>query len=181
MGEFFEKLDDKLREFIKEQHVFFTATAAEACRINLSPKGMDLFRVLDEKTVAYLDVTGSSNETAAHIENDGRMTIMMCSFTAKPRILRLYGRGRIIRQRDAAWDSVHARFDAQAGERQIIALDIESVQTSCGYGVPFYEFKGHRDTMKKWNEAKGPEGIAAHWKEHNVVSIDGLPTHLLSD
>ena len=181
MSEFFTELNEQTEQFIAEQHMFFTASAAEETRINLSPKGMDTFQVLDRNTVAYLDVTGSGNETAAHIRQDGRLTIMFCGFTAKPNILRLYGRGQVIGQRDSAWKEYRSHFEAFAGERQIIVLNIESVQTSCGYAVPHYEYRGDRDTLSKWAERKGPEGIAAYSKERNAVSIDGLPTEFGED
>lgn len=179
MAQFYDQLDDKLIEFIGEQRMFFTATAAEGTRINLSPKGMDCFRVIDDRTVAYLDMTGSGNETSAHIEHDGRLTIMMCSYGPKPWILRLYGRGEVIRRRDPRWAEFGAKFDPISGHRQYIALHIESIQTSCGYAVPRYEFISHRDTLAKWAESKGEDGLAEYWSQKNVKSIDGLPTFLL--
>ena len=177
MAKFFERLDDQLRSFIGEQKVFFTATAPEDGRINLSPKGMDTFRCLDERTAAYLDLTGSGNEAAAHLAADGRMTIMMCSFSERPLIMRLYGRGRVVRPRDAEWDALRAHFPAFPGERQIIVLDLESAQTSCGFAVPVYELKGERQMLVEWTLKKGEDGIRRYRREKNRVSIDGLPTY----
>lgn len=162
-----------------EQKLFFTATAPSTGRINLSPKGMDTFRCLDLKTVAYLDLTGSGNESAAHLLENGRMTIMFCSFSDKPLILRLYGIGRVVRQRDEEWLNLHSRFHPTVGERQIIVLKIKSVQTSCGFAVPIYELKEERTQLAEWAMKKGEEGIKNYWEEKNQTSIDGLPTHLL--
>ena len=178
MAKFFSELDDSLRSFIGGQKLFFTATAAGEGRINLSPKGMDTFRCLDPRTVAYLDLTGSGNETAAHLRADGRMTVMFCSFSEQPLILRLYGRGRVVRPADAEWDGLRGRFPDLPGERQIIVLDIESGQTSCGFAVPVYELKEERQTLSEWALKKGDEGIRQYWKEKNQTSIDGLPTRL---
>ena len=181
MAAFFKKLDDPLKQFIGAQQMFFTASAAEGARINLSPKGMDTFRIFDDATVGYLDFTGSGNETSAHIERDGRLTIMMCSFGAKPQILRLYGRGRVIRRRHPDWDRFRSHFEEAQGDRQVILLDIELIQTSCGYAVPRYEFNGHRDTLMKWIESTGKEKLEVYWEKKGQVSLDGLPTGLLRD
>jgi hypothetical protein len=181
MAKFYFQLDDALQSFICEQKIFFTATAPIEGRINLSPKGMDTFRCLDNKTVAYLDLTGSGNETAAHLIENGRMTIMFCSFSEKPLILRLYGQGRAVRRRDEEWQNLHAQFCPMLGERQIIVLDIESVQTSCGFAVPVFELKKERPTLTEWAARKGEEGIEKYWEEKNQVSIDKLPTHLFKD
>ncbi len=178
MAKFFSELNDTLRAFIGEQKIFFTATAHAEGRINLSPKGMDTFRCLDAQRVAYLDLTGSGNETAAHLLADGRMTIMFCSFSERPLILRIYGRGRVVRPRDAEWEELHARFDPMSGERQIVVLEVESAQTSCGFAVPVYELKEERGMLTEWTEKKGPQGIEDYWREKNQTSIDGLPTHL---
>lgn len=181
MAKFFSELDDTLRGFIAEQKVFFTATAPADGRINLSPKGMDTFRCLGPRRVAYLDLTGSGNETAAHLRADGRLTIMFCSFTDRPLILRLYGRGRVVRPTDAGWAELHELFPRLPGERQIVVLDVDSGQTSCGWGVPVYELKGERAQLLEWAEAKGDAGIRDYWAEKNSVSIDGLPTGVAAD
>jgi len=180
MAKFYEQLNDSLRQFIAAQQMFFTATAPSKGRINLSPKGMDTFRCIDNRTVAYLDVTGSGNETAAHLQENGRMTMMFCSFDRDPLILRLYGEGRVIFPRDEEWQDLYPLFEKLPGERQIMVLAIESVQTSCGYGVPLYEFKGERPTLKAWAQKKGETGITQYWEKKNKTSIDGLPTNILS-
>ena len=181
MAKFYSALNDDLRAFIARQQLFFTASAAPAGRINLSPKGLDSLRCLDDHTVAYLDLTGSGNETAAHLRADGRLTLMFCSFDAQPLILRLYGRGRVVRPRDADWPALLQHFNPLPGARQIIVLTLEGAQTSCGYGVPRYQLIGERETLRRWAENKGPQGIADYWRDKNQVSIDGLPTHLLED
>jgi len=182
MAKFYETLTPDLQRFIAEQKIFFVATAPREGRINLSPKGMDTFRCLDERNVGYLDVTGSGNETAAHLEENGRITFMFCSFGEKPLILKLYGRGRVIRPRDPAWQEWHGHFPVMPGERQIILMELHSAQTSCGYGVPVVEgILRERETLRRWAEKKGEEGIRRYWERNNLTSIDGLPTHLLDD
>lgn len=181
MAKFYSELPDVLQRFIQEQKLFFTATAPNQGRINLSPKGIDTFRCLDPNTVAYLDLTGSGNESAAHLQQNGRMTIMFCSFSEKPLILRLYGQGRTIRPRYPDWSKFYNLFDPQPGARQIVVLKIDSVQTSCGYGVPMFEFLQERPTLSEWAHKKGESGIHQYWEAKNQTSIDGLPTHLLAD
>jgi len=181
MAKFYTELNDTLRTFITEQKMFFVATAPTRGRINLSPKGLDTLRTLDDRTVAYLDVTGSGNETAAHLLEDGRMTMMFCSFSGSPLIVRLHGRGRVVHQRDEEWPVLYALFEELPGARQIMVMDIDSVQSSCGQGVPVYDFKRERDMLPREAEARGPDGIEAYQKEYNLVSIDGLPTNLMSD
>ena len=178
MAKFQPQLNETLIKFIGEQKMFFTASAPNSGRINLSPKGIDTFRCLDKRTVAYLDLTGSGNETAAHLSENGRMTIMFCSFSDKPLILRLYGQGEVIGRNHQDWLRLHTFFPPVTGERQIIVLHIETLQTSCGFGVPVYELVEERDKLIKWAEQKGEDGIAIYWKEKNQISIDGLPTGL---
>jgi hypothetical protein len=181
MARFYPGLNDSHRAFIAQQKIFFTATAPASGRINLSPKGMDSFRVLDEKTAGYLDLTGSGNETAAHLRDNGRFTLMFCSFESEPLILRLYGRGEVIRRQDADWAQWRPAFPDLPGERQIMLIHIDSVQTSCGYAVPLMDYQGERDTLARWAEKKGTVGLLDYWREKNSVSIDGLPTGLLED
>ena len=177
MAKFLDVIDEKISRFISEQQMFFTASAPDGGgRVNLSPKGIDTFRCLDEKTVAYLDLTGSGNETAAHITENGRLTIMFCSFAGNPLILRLYGRGEVIHQSSEKWKDLSVRFDSFVGTRQIVVLHVESLQTSCGFGVPVYEFKKERNQLLEWAERKGDDGINTYWQEKNQTSIDGLPT-----
>ncbi|MGB7413187.1 MAG: pyridoxamine 5'-phosphate oxidase family protein [Thermosynechococcaceae cyanobacterium] len=179
MAKFYPELTEQLLEFIRQQQIFFAASAPEQGRVNLSPKGMDTFRCLGPREVAYLDLTGSGNETSAHLGQNGRLTIMFCSFTGPPLILRLYGQGRVIRPRDADWSDYLQHFEALPGQRQIILLAIESVQTSCGFGVPQYEFSGHRDRLLQWAEQKGDAGLEEYRAAKNQTSIDGLSTGLL--
>ncbi len=184
MAKFYSRLNDTLRAFIGGQKIFFTATAPAEGRINLSPKGMDTFRCLDEGRVAYLDLTGSGNETAAHLLADGRLTLMFCAFEGPPLILRLYGRSRILRRGGPEYTRLLASDFGGVeplGARQMVQLDIELVQTSCGYGVPLYEYTGERPTLIKWAEAKGPEGLKTYRRQKNTRSLDGLPTGLSED
>lgn len=176
MAKFYSTLNDDLKNFIARQHMFFTATATADGRINLSPKGLESFRILDDSRVAYLDLTGSSAETAAHLRADGRLTIMFCSFEGEPLILRLYGRGRVVAPTDPDWARLAPQFQTIAGERCIIVLELESLQTSCGFGVPHYRFEGQREELVRWAEKKGEAGLADYRREKNRVSIDGLPT-----
>jgi hypothetical protein len=178
MAKFYTHLEEGLQSFIAGQKVFFTATAPEEGRINLSPKGMDTFRCLDEgRRVAYLDLTGSGNETAAHLSENGRMTVMFCSFSEQPLILRIYGRGRVVLPEDEEWAALRPHFPALPGERQIVLLDVESAQTSCGFAVPVYELKEERQRLVEWTLSKGEDGIRDYRREKNQVSIDGLPVY----
>lgn len=179
MAKFYSELTDTLREFIAQQHIFFTASAPNDGRVNLSPKGVNTFRCIDDNTVAYLDLTGSGNETSAHLIENGRLTIMFCSFTEQPLILRLYGQGTVIRPRDTEWQSLYSLFEPLPGTRQIIKLNIDSVQTSCGLGVPLYQYEGDREKLIHWAEKKGKDGVRQYWHDKNQTSIDGLPTYLL--
>src|SRR5271169_1853234 len=154
MAEFLEALNDKLIAFIEAQPIFFIASAAREGRVNLSPKGLDTFRVLGPNLVAYLDLTGSGNETAAHAFNEGRATIMFCSFTRNPLVLRLYGRARTGAPGSALWRQYAERFDALPGARQIVAFDIESCQTACGFGVPLMKLERTRTTLTDYWTAK---------------------------
>lgn len=173
-----DHIGKRIQKFISKQKIFFVATATDKSRINLSPKGMDSFRVMDEKRVLWLNLTGSGNETAAHLDVDGRITIMFCSFEGAPMILRLYGKGKVINPNDKEWSSAVGQFPKQAGTRQIIDIDIEAVQTSCGMSIPMYDFKEDRLELDEWAQNKGEEGIKEYWKEKNEVSIDGIPTKI---
>ena len=180
MAKFFDALSDRLIAFIEAQHLFFVASApaGAAGRVNVSPKGMDTLRVVDPRTIAYLDLTGSGAETAAHVAENGRLTFMWCSFGEAPLILRAYGRGEIVRPSDPAWAEWAARFPALPGARQIVVLHVESGQTSCGFAVPRYALEAERPTLVEWAENRGSDGIAAYQRERNALSIDGLPTGL---
>ncbi|WP_017326558.1 pyridoxamine 5'-phosphate oxidase family protein [Synechococcus sp. PCC 7336] len=179
MAKIYSELTPPLERFIAKQHLFFTGTAPLASNgsINVSPKGIDTFRCLNNNTVAYLDLTGSGNETAAHLSENGRLTIMFCSFAEKPTILRLYGKGRVVRSQDADWQDLYRHFDSIPGERQIVVLAIQRVQTSCGFGVPLFEYKQQRNELIAWAERKGAEGLEAYRQKNNQTSVDGLPAY----
>ncbi len=178
MARFFEQLTPELTAFIGRQRLFFVATAPREGRVNVSPKGMDSLRVLDAKTVAYLDLTGSGAETAAHVQENGRLTLMCCSFEAEPLILRLYGRGELLRPDLPSWAALKARFPDHPGARQIVVLHVEAVQTSCGFGVPLYDHAGERGELAAWAQRKGEAGLREYRRQKNALSIDGLPTGL---
>lgn len=174
MADFYDYLTEAQIAFIARQQMFFTATAHQTGRINCSPKGMDTFRVLSPNSVAYLDLTGSGIETAAHLQHDGRITLMLCSFEQKPNILRIYGRGRVIRPEHAEWRELIPHFDEIRGQRQIVVVMVESTQDSCGFAVPRYEFIETRTTLVRKRETESDEAIAAKIAA-NTHSIDGLP------
>jgi hypothetical protein len=176
MSKFFDTITPELAKFIRAQPVFFVATAAPEARINLSPKGMDTFRVLDKKRVAYLDLTGSGNETAAHLMHDGRITIMFCAFDKNAEIARIYGRGAVVRPTDERWPKLIAHFPKLSGVRQIMEIRVESAMTSCGYGVPRMREMTERDTLEKYWTTRGEEKKAQYQQDNNLRSIDGLPT-----
>ncbi|EWY40432.1 pyridoxamine 5'-phosphate oxidase [Skermanella stibiiresistens SB22] len=183
MAKQFPHITDAHREFIARQHIFFTASAAEGTRVNLSPKPTNAFRVIGDNAVAYLDQTGSGNETAAHLLADGRLTIMFCAFDGAPLILRLYGRGKVLlRGSDGYARLLGDAFENQElpGARQIVTLDVDLVQTSCGFGVPLFDHRADRPTLDRWAEAKGEEGLREYHREKNAHSMDGLPTGILS-
>lgn len=179
MAQLLEQITPELQAFIEAQPLFFVASAPldPQGHINLSPKGLDTFRVLSPERVAYLDLTGSGNETSAHLAENGRITFMFCSFGGTARILRLYGTGRTILPGSAEWDESASRFDSYPGTRQIIVADIALVQTSCGYAVPLMEFRDHRETLVKWAAAKEGE-LDDYRAQKNSRSLDGLPTPL---
>ena len=181
MAEQFEALKNEHIAFIGQQHIFFVATAgAEGC-INLSPKGMDSLRVVDPSTVVWLNLTGSGNESAAHVRENKRMTIMFCSFDNKPLILRLYGSASVCHPRDADWGELSQLFPEQAGARQIFTLNVDMAQTSCGYAVPCLEFKEERRMLANWAAAKGDRGLQEYWAEKNTRSLDGRDTGIFED
>lgn len=180
MGKFHEAIKPPHRDFIERQHIFFVATAPLSAegRINLSPKGLDCFRVLDEHTVGYMDLVSSGNETSAHTLENGRITFMFCSFEGAPNILRLYGKGRAILPGSDDWARYAGHFNIYPSTRQIILADIDLVQTSCGFGVPLFDYAGERDLHFEWAERKGAEGLKEYVQANNLKSLDGLPTDL---
>lgn len=184
MAKEFPSLDANLTDFISRQRIFFTASATKSSRVNISPRSTDCFRVIDNNSAIYLDRTGSGNETAAHMLADGRMTIMFCAFEGPPRILRLYGKGEILhRDSDDFARLLKTCFDDRAplGIRQLVLLRFDLVKTSCGYGIPLFSYEDERESLDRWAEAKGQDGIEAYWKETNVKSMDGLPTEIFKD
>jgi hypothetical protein len=174
----YTEISERLRTFIRAQQMFFVGTAARGGRVNVSPKGLDCLRVLSPTRVIWVNGTGSGNETAAHLLDSPRMTVMFCSFVREPLILRLYGTARAIHQGDGEWNDLLALFPPVEGARNIFDLTVDLVQTSCGYGVPLHDFVGQRDLMDSWATKKGPEGLRAYQQEKNLISIDGLPTGL---
>ena len=175
MAEFFDRLADDHVAMLAKQPVFFVATAARDGRINLSPKGYDAFRVLGPNRVAYLDLAGSGNETHAHLTVDGRITIMVCNFEQPALILRLYGTGKPVLPQDHGWEELAAHFKLLPGTRQIFDIAVDSVQTSCGWGVPFMQFERERDTLVKYYAGRDPEAFVARRRSRDR-SIDGIPT-----
>jgi hypothetical protein len=178
------RIEPSHRDFLLRQHVFFVASAAPGARVNVSPRSTNCFRVLGENAVAYLDRTGSENETAAHLYADGRMTIMFCAFAGPPRTVRLYGRGTVLHRLSRSYaDLLAEQFGGTAplGARQIVKLDVELVLRSCGFGVPLFDYRAERTVLDEWESHNGPLGIAAFWRERNTHSIDGLPTGLFED
>lgn len=176
MGKRFEAISEALQEFIAQQKIFFVGTATNTSRVNISPKGMDSLRVLDANRVIWLNVTGSGNETAAHLQTHPRMTIMFAAFEGAPMILRLYGTARAIHNGDAEWTALYAHFPANTGARQIFDMQVELVQTSCGMSIPFFDYVDEREQLNQWAVNKGEQGIRDYWQEKNKLSLDGVPT-----
>jgi len=184
MAKQFPAMTPAHHEFIAKQRIFFTATATASSRVNVSPRPTDVLRVLDDRTVLYLDLTGSGSETAAHLRADGRVTLMFCAFEQPPNILRLYGRGTSFRRATSDYASLLASAfnnEEPLGARQIVRIDVDLVQTSCGYGVPLFDYVGERETLKRWAEHKGEAGLEEYWRLKNARSIDGLPTGLVDE
>ena len=177
MGRVRDGIDDDVRRFVEAQPLFFVATAPRRGRINVSPKGLDgTFRILDEGTVAYLDLTGSGAETVAHLRDDGRITFLFCAFEDPPRLVRLHGRGEAVLPGDPRWAELRAGFPDLPGVRAIVVAEIDRVADSCGFGVPRMRFEGQRDHLPRWTRARGDEeALARYRRRRNAVSIDGLP------
>ena len=180
MGKRYNEIQSDQKQFILDQKIFFVGTAASTGRINISPKGMDTLRVVDSNKVVWLNLTGSGNETAAHLLKNDRMTIMFCAFEGKPKILRLYGKSRIYHPRDSAFKELIGLFPETPGSRQIIEMEIDLVQTSCGFAVPFMDFREERTQLRAWAEKQGEEKIKTYWEERNSTSIDGFETDILA-
>lgn len=179
MGQRYTEISDKLIQFIDQQKMFFVGTATADSRVNISPKGMDSLRILSKNRLVWLNVTGSGNETAAHILENTRMTIMFASFDGTPMILRLYGTAKVFHKYDAQWEQLLSLFPYSAGARQVFELEIDLVQTSCGMAVPFFDYVEERDQLKNWADKVGEEGVMDYWKHQNQVSLDGKSTNIM--
>ena len=177
MGKEYARIDEKMREWVSRQKMFFVSTAPLAADglINNSPKGMDTFRILDDHTVAYLDLTGSGVETIAHLKENGRIVVMFCAFEGAPNIVRFYGKGEVFEIGEPRFEELAGEFPAEPGVRSIIIINVEKIRDSCGYSIPFYDYKGERDTLRKWADNKGEDGAKAYRDEENRQSLDGLP------
>ncbi len=180
MGKVYEAIDERLAQMIEAQHLFFVATAALSAEgsVNLSPKGLDSFAILDPHSVAYLDLIGSGAETIAHLRENGRITILFCSFEGPPRLLRLYGRGEVFEPGDEGFDALLSRFPEHPGTRSIIRVSVTRIADSCGFGVPLYRFEGERTQLTAWAERKGENGLRDYQLQNNRESVDGLPALL---
>ena len=180
MAQRFQELSDHHQEFISDQKIFFVGTACSEGRVNVSPKGMDSLAVISRSRVVWLNVTGSGNETSAHVQQNPRMTLMFCAFDGAPLILRLYGKAKVYHRHDPEWEELYRQFSPLPGARQIFDLAVDLVQTSCGMGVPYFSYQQDRGALKDWAEKKGEDGIQRYWKEKNQVSLDGFPTHVVA-
>ena len=178
MGKQLKTITEPLKAFIEQQQMFFVATAGIDGTVNVSPNGIASLKVLNENRVIWLNLTGSGNETAAHVLEQNRMTLMLCSFDKNPMILRLYGTARFYQPGDEEWGQLIRQFPGLPGGRQVFDVSIDLVQTSCGFGVPRYQYEGQRDTLIQWAEKKGEEGIREYQEEKNRLSLDGKPTGL---
>jgi hypothetical protein len=176
MAKQFDMIEQDHSRFIAEQHMFFVGSAAPEGRVNVSPKGMDSLRVLGPHRIVWMNLTGSGNETAGHLLEANRMTLMWCSFTTRPLILRAFGTAQTLHIGDAGWDELAALFPPHRSARQIYDVCVDLVQTSCGYAVPFMDYREERPTMQKWVDAKSDADLRDYWVEKNTRTIDGKPT-----
>lgn len=181
MAQIFNSIEEDHREFIGQQPMFFVATAPEEGRINLSPKGMDTLKVLGPNKIAWLNLTGSGNETASHIRGNTRMTIMWCSFDRAPMIMRAYGQAKVFHAYDPEFAELAGLWKERHGQRQVFVLEVESLQTSCGFAVPLMDLVGERQVLRDWADKKGDEGIQEYWRDRNQTTIDGAPTGVLPE
>ncbi|MCL6417770.1 pyridoxamine 5'-phosphate oxidase family protein [Aestuariirhabdus sp. Z084] len=179
MGRQYSELSDKHQAFIGEQKIFFVGTAVDSGQVNVSPKGGDSLRVIDPTTIAWMNLTGSGNESASHVIQNPRMTLMFCAFEGPPVILRAYGTARVLHRADAEWERLSSLFPPSPAARQIFVLDINLVQSSCGMSVPYYDYKADREDLDKWSQRQGPDGIEKYWVTRNQRSIDGFETEII--
>ncbi len=175
MGTIRETLDEAMIAWLGRQRLFFVATAPVDGHVNVSPKGLDTFRVLGPTQVAYMDLTGSGVETIAHVRENGRITLMFCAFEGPPRIVRLYGTGSVHQAGDELFEAVAATVEPYPGRRSVVAVELDRVADSCGFGVPLYAYVGERDRLLDWSAAKSSDELIAYWGAKNGRSIDGLP------
>ncbi|WP_165231803.1 pyridoxamine 5'-phosphate oxidase family protein [Aquisphaera insulae] len=177
MGKIYDQIDASLAQFLENQHLFFVGTAPSSLdgHLNISPKGLDSFRILSPTRVAYLDLTGSGIETVAHLRENGRISLLFCAFEGRPRIVRLYGVGRAIERNDAEWSSLIDLFPAHPGARTIIVVDLKRIADACGYAIPRYAYEGERSQLIDWANRQGDSGLDAYRSENNAASIDGIP------
>lgn len=180
MGKQYASINEPLTQFIEQQKMFFVGTAMEEGRVNISPKGMDSLKVLGPNRVVWLNVTGSGNETATHVQHQPRMTLMFCAFEGAPLILRLYGKAKVIHTQDPEWPLLYPLFKPLPGARQIFDMDVDLVQSSCGKAVPYYDYLEDREQLNQWANKQGEEGIQEYWKKKNQKSIDGIETGILN-
>jgi len=180
MGTVYSSILPQHEEFIRKQRIFFVGSAPLSAdgHVNISPKGHDVLRIFSPNEVAYLDLTGSGNETSAHLIDNGRMTFMFLAFEGPPMILRLYGKGKVVLPDSPEWNDMAKHFDILPGYRQIIHAEIETVKTSCGFSVPFDSYMGERDTLQQWAINKSEQGLEEYRKEKNTISMDGIVTPL---
>lgn len=178
MGKLFSQIEPQHEAFIKKQRIFFVGSAPldSEGHVNISPKGHDVLRIFSPSEVAYLDLTGSGNETSAHLIDNGRITFMFIAFEGAPMILRLYGKGRVVLPETPEWEALIGHFDPLPGARQIICATIDAVKTSCGFSVPFFDYVDERNTLQKWAAQQGEDGLTAYRQEKNSVSMDGIVT-----
>ncbi|WP_274654523.1 pyridoxamine 5'-phosphate oxidase family protein [Paenibacillus humicola] len=178
MGKMFEAMLPQHEAFIRKQRIFFVGSAPLQAdgHVNISPKGYDVLRIFSPTEVAYLDVTGSGNETSAHVLENGRITFMFAAFEGPPMILRLYGTGSVVLPGTPEWEALAPHFTLYPGTRQIVCAKVHAVKTSCGFSVPFFDYAGERDTLLKWAENKADDEITDYRRTKNAASMDGLPT-----
>jgi len=175
----FDSINKEHKKFIEQQKMFVVGSAGAEGFINVSPKGMDSFKIMDEKSVIWMNHTGSGNETSAHVQENGRMTIMFNSFDKAPMILKLYGTALVIHDKDEEWEALSLLFPSYVGARQFFKMNVELVLTSCGFGVPQYKYIGERNKLQKWAEKKGREGMKLYWSEKNVTTLNGVETNIM--
>ena len=179
MGKKYPNITQKSQDFIQKQKIFFVATATKDSRINISPKDTKSLKIMDKNRVVWINLTGSGNETSAHIQQNSRMTIMFCSFEGDPKILRLYGNAKVIHHSDKEYETLVSLFDDTLGARQIFDFSVDLVQSSCGFGVPLFDYVADRDLLQNWAIKKGEDGIKEYWQK-NTTSLDGCDTNILS-